>query len=85
MVSTLQGDDTAARHIEKQLGDRIEFYSANVEHCMLITQRYKVNQIPALLAIDKGVVTAQRTGSGSKAEILQWIKTALPDREREGQ
>jgi thioredoxin 1 len=64
--------------IEKQLGDRIDFYSANVEHCMLVTQRYKVNQIPALLAIDKGVVTAMRTGAGSKAEILQWIKTALP-------
>ncbi|MGC0389317.1 thioredoxin family protein [Bradyrhizobium sp. USDA 241] len=64
--------------IEKQLGDRVDFYSANVEHCMLVAQRYKVNQIPALLAIDKGVVTAMRTGAASKAEILQWIKTALP-------
>ncbi|MEY9138522.1 thioredoxin 1 [Bradyrhizobium diazoefficiens] len=66
--------------IEKQRGD-VDFYTANVEHCMLVTQRYKVNQIPALLAIDKGVVTAMRTGAGSKAEILQWIKTALPTRE----
>jgi thioredoxin 1 len=65
--------------IEKQLGDRVDFYTANVEHCMLVTQRYKVTQIPALLAIDNGVVTANRTGAASKAEIMQWIKTALPE------
>ncbi|SHH05747.1 thioredoxin family protein [Bradyrhizobium erythrophlei] len=65
--------------IEQQLGDKVGFYSANVDHCMLIAQRYKVNQIPALLVIDKGAVTAMRTGAASKAELLQWIKQAIPE------
>jgi thioredoxin 1 len=65
--------------IEKQLGDQVDFRSANVDHCMLIAQRYKVNQIPALLVVNKGAVTAMRTGAASKAEILQWIKQAIPE------
>ena len=64
--------------IEKQLSDRIKFYSANVEHCMLITQRYKVNQIPALLAIENGIVTSIKTGAAKKSEILSWIDLAFP-------
>jgi thioredoxin 1 len=64
--------------IEKDLSGKIVFFSANVEHCMLITQRYKINQVPALLAIDKGVVTSIKTGAASKQEILKWIDLALP-------
>ncbi|MGJ4953045.1 thioredoxin family protein [Bradyrhizobium sp. HKCCYLS20291] len=64
--------------IEKQLYGKVDFYVADVEQCMNAAQLYRVNQIPALLAIDKGVVTATRIGAGSKAEILQWIKTAIP-------
>lgn len=63
--------------IERQLGDKVDFYSANVEHCTMIAQRYKINQIPALVAIQNGAVTAVRTGAASKAELMQWIKTAL--------
>ena len=64
--------------IEKQFADRITFFSANVEHCMLITQRYKVNQIPALLALENGVVTSIKTGAAKKSEILSWIDLTFP-------
>lgn len=64
--------------VEKELVGQVDFYSANVEHCMMIAQRYKINQIPALLAIERGVVTAIKTGASSKSEILEWINLALP-------
>jgi thioredoxin 1 len=64
--------------IEKELADKVTFFSANVEHCQLVTQRYKVNQIPALVAIDNGIVTAIKTGAAKKSEVLDWIKTAVP-------
>jgi thioredoxin 1 len=64
--------------IEKEYGDRVDFYTANVENCMLITQRYKVNQIPALITIEQGVVTAHRVGSGSKQEITKWMEQSIP-------
>ncbi|MEH2517466.1 thioredoxin 1 [Bradyrhizobium sp. AZCC 1610] len=64
--------------IEKELADQVTFFSANVEHCSLIAQRFKVTQIPALLAIDNGVVTAQKTGAAKKSEVLAWIDLALP-------
>jgi thioredoxin 1 len=64
--------------IEKQFAGKVNFYVADVEHCMMVAQLYRVTQIPALVAIDKGVVTATRVGAASKAEITQWITTALP-------
>jgi thioredoxin 1 len=64
--------------IEKELAGKVTFFSANVEQCMLVTQRYKVNQIPALLAIENGVVTSIKTGAARKAEILSWIDLSFP-------
>jgi thioredoxin 1 len=64
--------------IEKDMSGKVAFFSANVEHCLLITQRYKISQVPALLALNKGVVTSIKTGAASKQEILKWIDLALP-------
>ncbi|UPT95404.1 thioredoxin family protein [Bradyrhizobium barranii subsp. apii] len=64
--------------IEKEYGDRVQFYTANVEHCMLITQRYHISQIPALIVIENGLVTSKRLGSGSKQEIVQWMVQSIP-------
>jgi thioredoxin 1 len=64
--------------VEKQFSDQITFFNANVEHCMLITQRYKISQIPALLAMEKGVVTAIKIGVASKSEVRSWIELAFP-------
>lgn len=64
--------------IEKEYGQRVQFYTANVEHCQLIAQRYQVSQIPALLALQNGVALAKRVGSGSKQEIAQWMVQSIP-------
>ena len=64
--------------LEKELGDKVEFFTANVDHAQLITQRYKINQIPALVAIDGGIVTAVKTGAAKKSEVREWIDLALP-------
>jgi thioredoxin 1 len=64
--------------VEKDLAGKVTFFSANVEHCMLITQRYKISQVPALVSIEKGVVTSIKTGAASKQEVLKWIDLALP-------
>jgi len=45
---------------------------------MLITQRYHISQIPALIIIESGVVTSKRLGSGSKPEIVQWMVQSIP-------
>jgi thioredoxin 1 len=71
MTPTLQG-------IEKDLAGKVDFWVADVEECMLTTQRYKINQIPALITIENGVVTAVKTGAASKAEITQWLRTSIP-------
>jgi thioredoxin 1 len=64
--------------IEKEFAEKLIFFSANVEHCMLITQRYKISQIPALLALENGIVTSIKTGAAKKSEILSWIDLAFP-------
>ena len=64
--------------VEKEFAGRLTFFSANVEHCQLITQRYKISQIPGLLAIENGIVTAIKTGAMRKQEILEWISMAFP-------
>jgi thioredoxin 1 len=64
--------------IEKEYGDRVDFWTANVEHCQMMAQFYKVTQIPAMVAIERGVVTAKRIGVGSKAEIKQWMVQSIP-------
>jgi thioredoxin 1 len=65
--------------IEKELAGKVTFFSANVEHCMLMSQRYKISQVPALVALDKkGVITSIKTGAASRQEVLKWIDLALP-------
>jgi len=64
--------------VEKQFAGRLVFFSANVEHCQLITHRYKISQIPGLLAIENGIVTAIKTGAMRKQEVLSWINMAFP-------
>jgi thioredoxin 1 len=65
--------------IEKEYGQRVQFYTANVEHCQLISQKYQVSQIPALLAVESGVALSKRVGSGSRAEIVKWMAQSIPD------
>jgi thioredoxin 1 len=64
--------------IEKEYGPRVQFYTANVEHCQLIAQRYQVSQIPALLVVQNGQLLAKRVGSGSRQEIIQWMRQSIP-------
>lgn len=64
--------------IEKQYGDRVDFFTANVEHCQLISQRYGVTQIPAVIVLDGGIVTGKRIGAGSRQEITEWMVRTVP-------
>jgi thioredoxin 1 len=64
--------------IEKEYGQRVQFYTANVAHCQLMAQRYQVSQIPALLLVENGIVLAKRVGSGSRQEIVQWMRQSIP-------
>jgi len=64
--------------LQKEFDGKAVFRTANVEHCQLITQRYRVSQIPALLVVENGVVTSKRIGAGSKAEIKQWMVQSIP-------
>ncbi|MHC2552350.1 thioredoxin family protein [Bradyrhizobium elkanii] len=64
--------------VEKELDGKVMVYTANVEHCSNLAQRFKINQIPALVAIDNGMVTAVKTGAAKKSDILSWIELALP-------
>jgi thioredoxin 1 len=64
--------------IEQEYGDRVQFFTANVEHCQSAAQLFHVTQIPALVAVEKGVVLAKRVGSASKQEIVQWMTQSVP-------
>ncbi|GAB9153055.1 thioredoxin family protein [Bradyrhizobium diazoefficiens] len=66
------------QEVEKDLDGKVTVFTANVEHCSLLAQRFKINQIPALVAIDNGMVTAVKTGAAKKSDILSWIDLALP-------
>lgn len=63
--------------LEKMFSGVVSFYSANVDHCMMAAQRCKIKQIPALVLIENGTVTAMRTGASSKGELIEWIKSHL--------
>lgn len=64
--------------IEQEYGQRVQFFTANVEHCEGVARLFQVSQIPALLAVKDGVVMAKRVGSGSKQEIVQWMRQSIP-------
>ena len=64
--------------IEKDLAGKVTFYKADVEHCVMTTQRFKVGQVPALVAVKDGIVTSMKTGAAPKQEILKWIDLAFP-------
>jgi thioredoxin 1 len=64
--------------IEKEYGQRVQFFTANVEHCQNVTQLFQVSQIPALLVVQGRTVLAKRVGSASRAEIVQWMRQSIP-------
>jgi thioredoxin 1 len=64
--------------IEKEYGQRVPFFTANVEHCQSVAQLLQVSQIPALLVVANRTVLAKRVGSASKQEIVQWLRQAIP-------
>lgn len=64
--------------IEKDLAGKVTFLKADVEHCVAVTQRFKVGQVPALVAVKDGIVTSMKTGAAPKQEILKWVDLAFP-------
>jgi len=64
--------------IEKELAGKVTFVKADVEHCVAATQRFKVGQVPALVAVEDGIVTSMKTGAAPKQEILKWVDLAFP-------
>lgn len=64
--------------IEKDLAGKVTFLEADVEHCVVVTQRFKVGQVPALVAVKDGIVTSMKTGAAPKQEILKWVDLAFP-------
>ena len=64
--------------VEKDLAGKVTFLKADVEHCVAVTQRFKVGQVPALVAVKDGIVTSMKTGAAPRQEILKWIDQAFP-------
>lgn len=64
--------------VEKDLAGKVTFVKADVEHCVSVTQRFKVGQVPALVAVKDGIVTSMKTGAAPRQEILKWIDQAFP-------
>ena len=63
--------------INREIGDKIKIVKINIDQNPNIPNKYGIQSIPTLIILKKGEIIATKVGSGSKSEIVSWIKTVL--------
>lgn len=67
--------DPILREVAEEL--KIEYFTVNIENSPEMGEDFKIQRLPTVVLFENGVEIRRFTGSKSKAEISEWIKSAL--------
>lgn len=68
---------TLEREVEA-LGGRVELAKVDVDQAQALSQRFRVQGIPAVMAFRDGAVVADFTGARDAGFVRQWLSTLAP-------
>jgi len=63
--------------IAGECADKLKVVKMNAHDNMEIASSFRINSIPSFMLLKNGQPLAQRSGSTTKAELLQWIDSTL--------
>ena len=63
--------------VSEELGDRVSFYSVDVDECPELAAEYRVQSVPCLVLMKKGEFVSQSIGFKPQAAISGWVKSHL--------
>ena len=63
--------------VSEELGDRVSFYSVDVDECPELAAEYRVQSVPCLVLMKKGEFVSQSIGFKPQAAITSWVKSSL--------
>ncbi len=63
--------------VSGELGDRVSFYSVDVDECPELAAEYRVQSVPCLVLMKKGVFADQSIGFKPQPAISAWVKGNL--------
>ena len=63
--------------VSEELGDRVSFYSVDVDECPELAAEYRVQSVPCLVLMKKGVFADQSIGFKPQAAVSAWVKGNL--------
>ena len=63
--------------VSEELGDRVSFYSVDVDECPELAAEYRVQGVPCLVLMKKGVFADQSIGFKPQAAGSAWVKGNL--------
>ena len=63
--------------ISEKLGDKVNFYSVDVDESPDLAMRYMVNSVPCLVMLKNGELAAQTVGFRPEPLLTSWIEGNL--------
>ena len=63
--------------VSEELGDRVSFYSVDVDECGALAAAYRVQSVPCLVLLKKGEFVNQSIGFKPQSAISAWVKGNL--------
>ena len=63
--------------VSEELGGQVSFYSVDVDECPELAAEYRVQSVPCLVMMKKGVFADQSIGFKPQPAITGWIKSNL--------
>ena len=59
--------------VSEELGDRVSFYSVDVDECPELAMQYRVSSVPCLVLLKDGAFTDQSVGFRPEPQLTAWI------------
>ncbi len=63
--------------ISEKYADKVSFYSVDVDESPELAMQYRVNSVPCLVLLKKGVFTDQSVGFRPEGQLTEWIDSNL--------
>ena len=63
--------------VSEELGDRVSFYSVDVDECPELAAEYRVQSVPCLVLMKNGAFVDQSIGFKPQSALSAWIRGNL--------
>ena len=63
--------------LSEDFKDKIEFFTADIEACESLVERFEIKSVPSLLLFKNGILIATKLGKHPREVITTWIQNHI--------